>query len=117
MSNGSGPAVAKTRTCPHCRATILQSASVCPICRKSLRWEPHTAKHKPAGFSALHVQGVIKHPDVGENWEYTVMVTVKNEKGEEVGRHMVAVGALGPKDGRTFDLSVEVFTDPKKTQR
>jgi hypothetical protein len=113
MSNGSGGAAAKTRTCPHCRATILQSASVCPICRKSLRWEPHTAKHKPPGFSALHVEGAIKHPESGENWEYMVLVTVKNEKGEEINRHMVDVGALGPGDRRTFDLSVEVYTEPR----
>ena len=114
MSNGAGAATAKTRTCPHCRATILQSAGVCPICRKSLRWEPNSAKHKPAGFSALHVEGAIKHPDVGENWEYMVLVTVKNEKGEEIGRHMVDVGALGPRDARTFDLSVEVYTETSK---
>jgi hypothetical protein len=113
MSNGSGGAAAKTRTCPHCRATILQSANVCPICRKSLRWEPHTAKYKAPGFSALHIAGDIRHPEVGENWEYMVLVTVKNEKGEEVARHMVDVGALGPNDKRTFDLSVEVFTEPK----
>ncbi len=113
MSNGSGSASAKTRVCPHCRATILQSASVCPICRKSLRWEPHTAKHKPTGFSALHVEGSITHPTGGENWEYMVLITVKNEKGEEVSRHMVDVGALGANDKRVFDLSVEVFTEPK----
>ena len=64
-------------------------------------------------FSALHVEGAIRHPDVGETWEYMVLVTVKNEKGEEIGRHMVDVGALGPRDHRTFDLSVEVFTEPK----
>jgi hypothetical protein len=26
---------------------------------------------------------------------------------------MVDVGALGPGDGRTFDLTVEVYTDPR----
>jgi hypothetical protein len=46
-----------------------------------------------------------------------VLVTVKNEKGEEIGRHMVDVGALGPRDARTFDLSVEVYTEPKAVKR
>ncbi len=108
MSTGGGGTAAKTRTCPHCRATILQSAGACPICRKSLRWEPHTAKHRPPGFSALQVEGVIRHPDVGEAWEYTVLVTVKNEKGEEITRQMVGVGALSSQEERTFTLSVEV---------
>lgn len=110
MSNGSGVATAKTRVCPHCRATILHSASVCPICRKSLRWEPHTARHQPTGFSALRVEGEVRNPDAGEMWEYSVLVTVRNEKGDEIARQMVGVGAINGQEQRTFTLSVEVFT-------
>ena len=29
-----------TRNCPHCKATILDSASVCPACRGHLRFDP-----------------------------------------------------------------------------
>ena len=28
-----------TRVCPHCKATILESASVCPACRGHLRYD------------------------------------------------------------------------------
>jgi hypothetical protein len=38
------------------------------------------------------------------------MVSVKNNKGEEVTRQMVGVGSLQPDEERTFTLSVEVFT-------
>ena len=32
-----------TRTCPHCKATILESASVCPACRGHLRFDEAAA--------------------------------------------------------------------------
>lgn len=108
MSNGTQANAGKTRTCPHCRATILQSASVCPICRKSLRWDPHTAKHKPVGFSALSVEGQIRHPGNEPAWEYSMLVSIRNEKGEEIARQMIGVGTLAPQEQRTFTLSVEV---------
>jgi hypothetical protein len=110
MSNGGQGTAGKTRTCPHCRATILQSSTVCPICRKSLRWDPHTEKHKAPSFSALRVEGAVKHPAAEEPWEYSLMVIVKNEKGEEITRQMVGVGSLQSAEQRTFTLSVEVFT-------
>jgi len=110
MSNGGQATAGKTRTCPHCKATILQSSTTCPVCRKSLRWDPHTERHKPPSFSALRVEGSVKHPAVGEAWEYSLMVSVKNDKGEEVARQMVGVGSLQPDEERTFTLSVEVFT-------
>lgn len=108
MSNGGQGIAGKTRTCPHCRATILQSATVCPICRKSLRWEPHTAKHKAPGFSALTVEGKIKHPGTEPTWEYTMLLSIMNDKGEEIARQMVGVGTLGSNEQRTFTLTVEV---------
>lgn len=110
MSNGGQGTAGKTRTCPHCRATILQSSTVCPICRKSLRWDPHTEKHKAPSFSALRVEGQVKHTPGDEPWEYSLMVIVKNEKGEEITRQMVGVGSLQSAEQRTFTLSVEVFT-------
>ncbi|MFL5617707.1 MAG: hypothetical protein ACJ79A_04855 [Gemmatimonadaceae bacterium] len=97
-----------TRTCPHCRAVILASAAVCPSCRKHLRFAPG-AEAQPT-FSPLRVDGSIRHPNVGEAWEYSVTISIKNDKGEEVGRQVVGVGALQPGDGRTFTFSVDVFT-------
>jgi len=38
------------------------------------------------------------------------VVAIKNEKGEDVARHVVGVGALQGGEGRTFSLTVEVFS-------
>jgi hypothetical protein len=46
---------------------------------------------------------------VGEAWEYSVVISIKNDKGEEVGRQIVGVGALQPGEGRSFTFSVDVF--------
>ncbi len=40
MSALRPPPAGKTRACPHCKATILESASVCPACRHYLRFDP-----------------------------------------------------------------------------
>lgn len=61
-------------------------------------------------FSPLRVEGSIRHPVDGEGWEYAIMVKITNERGEEVARQLVAVGAIPPGELRTFTLAVEVFT-------
>jgi len=101
-----------TRTCPHCRTVILASAAVCPSCRKHLRVEPGdtSAPASAPAFSPLRIEGTIKHPDEAESWEYSVLVTIKNERGDEVARQVVGVGALQPGEARTFSFAVEVFT-------
>jgi hypothetical protein len=60
-------------------------------------------------FSPLHVEGKIHHPAVGEAWEYSMTLTIRNERGEEIARQIVGVGALEPDQERTFTLAVEVF--------
>lgn len=110
MSSAAQATAGKSRTCPHCRATILQSASICPVCQKSLRWEPLIARHKSPSFSALRVEGTINHPVAGEPWEYSILVSIRNDRGEEIARQMVGVGSLRAHEQRTFTLSVEVFT-------
>jgi hypothetical protein len=55
------------------------------------------------------VEASLRHPDAGEAWEYSMMISVKNERGEEVTRQIVGVGALQPGEGRTFSFAVEVF--------
>ncbi len=100
-----------TRICPHCRAAILESASVCPACRHHLRFDPAVAAGRaPPSFSPLRVEGTIRHPDVGESWEYSVLLSIRNGRGEEVTRQVVGVGAIHPSEVRTFTLAVEVFT-------
>lgn len=39
-----------------------------------------------------------------------MVVSITNERGDEVTRHVVGVGALQPGEERAFSLSVEVFT-------
>ena len=106
-----------TRNCPHCRTTILESSSVCPACRHHLRFDPGAAAQKAAAsFHPLRVEGTIHHPGEAEPWEYSVVVSIKNEKGDDVARHVVGVGALQPNERRTFSFAVEVFT-PSNTRR
>ena len=80
---------------------------MCPSCRKHLRFSPG-AEAQPS-FSPLRVEGSMRHPNVGEAWEYSVVISIKNDKGEEVGRQIVGVGALQPGEGRSFTFSVDVF--------
>jgi hypothetical protein len=110
MSTTRQGAVGTTRVCPHCRATILESAAVCPACRHHLRFEPGAAERAAPSFSPLRVEGTIRHPAVGEPWEYSVTVSIRNGRGEEVARQVVGVGALQPLEERTFTMAVEVFT-------
>lgn len=101
----------KTRTCPHCKATILESLTICPGCLHHLRFDQEAAKRQVAAASALRVEGVLAHPPTAtEPWEYFVVIAVRNERGEEVARQVVNVGALRNAEKRTFALSVEVMS-------
>jgi len=98
-----------TRTCPHCRAVILQSTSVCPSCRKHLRFAPGAGGGvSTPTFAPLRVESAIQHRHPGEAWEYAVVVSITNERGEET-RHVVGVGAIQPGEERKFTVAVEVF--------
>jgi len=110
MSVASRPVAAgKTRTCPHCKATILESLSICPGCLHHLRFDQDAAKRQVAATSALRVEGVIRHPPLQEPWEYFVVIAIRNDRGEEVTRQVVNVGALQNTEKRTFALSVEAL--------
>jgi hypothetical protein len=110
MNVASRPVAAgKTRTCPHCKATILESLSICPGCLHHLRFDQEAAKRQVAATSALRVEGVIRHPPLQEPWEYFVVIAIRNDRGEEVTRQVVSVGALQSTEKRTFALSVEVL--------
>jgi hypothetical protein len=116
MSTTRAGVAGTTRTCPHCRTTILESASVCPACRHHLRFEPGAAARAQPSVSPLRVEGTIRHPEGGEAWEYSVLLTIRNDRGDEIARQVVGVGALQPGDGRTFTLAVEVFAPPGATR-
>jgi len=110
----------KTRPCPHCKAIILESASVCPGCQHHLRFDNEAHQRQLAAESALRVEGRIDHPAGAEPREYCVVITVRNDRDVEVAREVVNVGALQPREGRTFALSVEVLPPkapaPQRTQ-
>jgi uncharacterized protein YbaR (Trm112 family) len=101
-----------TRICPHCKETILESAAVCPVCRHHLRFEPAASSAAPAttteSFTPLRVEGSLRNPAGGEAWEYTMVLTIRNERGEDIARKIVGVGAMQPEEQRTFSLSVEL---------
>jgi len=99
----------KTRTCPHCKAVILESLSICPGCMHHLRFDSEAAKRQVAATSALRVEGIIRHPPVEEPWEYYITLSIRNDRGEEVDRQVVNVGAMQGAEKRTFTLSVEVL--------
>ena len=101
----------KSRLCPHCKSTILESSSICPACHHHLRFDPKavTEKRAQSTFSALRVQGSFRHPPGGDGWEYSVVVAIKNDRGEEIARHVIGVGGLQPNEGRNVTLSVDVF--------
>jgi hypothetical protein len=110
MSTARQGAPGTTRICPHCKTAILESAVVCPACRHHLRFAPGVERRALPSFSPLRVEGTIRHPPVGEAWEYSVMLSIRNDRGEEITRQVVGVGALHPSEQRTFTLAVEMFT-------
>jgi len=98
-----------TRPCPHCKAVILESASVCPACRHHLRFDPTAAPVELAQSSTpLRIEGVLRQPADGGPAEYSVIVSVRNERGEEIARKLIGVGAMNPDEKRTVTLTVEV---------
>jgi hypothetical protein len=96
-----------TRACPHCRETILESAGVCPSCRHYLRFDGASETAQTPALTPLRIEGNIRHPAGGDPWEYTVVVTIRNGRGEEIARKLVGVGALGSGEQCTFALAVE----------
>lgn len=96
-----------TRQCPHCKETILESAALCPACRHYLRFDAGLEVAQAPALTPLSIEGSIRHPAEGEPWEYTVIVSIFNDRGEEIARKLVGVGAMNPNEQRTFNLSVE----------
>ncbi len=105
-------AVGKTRSCPHCRATILESSAVCPACRHHLRFENRRGEQPQAASQvALKVSGQFARESASGPGEYHVVVVIRDAGGTELARNVVGVGGLAPGEERKVDLTVEVF-DP-----
>ena len=114
MSNVRPGSPGATRECPHCRETILESASVCPACRHHLRFGASVEAPPEPALTPLRIEGSIRHPADGEAWEYTVVVSIRNDRDEEIARKLIGVGAMNPNEQRTFTLSVEASSATAK---
>jgi hypothetical protein len=97
------------RNCPHCRASILESAVRCPKCQHHVRFDSGAAARATRTFAPLAVEATIRHPPGDGAWEYSVLLVIRNERGEEVSRQVMGVGAMAAGDSRSFALSVEVY--------
>lgn len=96
-----------TRTCPHCKTTILESANVCPSCKHHLRFDPDAVQSALKRSVPLRVEGTIKPPAGDSALEYSVVLSIRDDDGQEIDRQVVGVGALYPGEERSFTLSVE----------
>jgi hypothetical protein len=98
-----------TRVCPHCKATVLQSANVCPGCQHHLRFNTASAEPQATAVSAMRIEGSIRHASREEQCEYCVVVSITNSQGEKVARQVVGVGALQPGEQHKYSFSVELM--------
>ena len=99
-----------TRVCPHCKATVLESAAICPGCRHHLRFGgAGHALEAGEGYCALSVDGTIAHTPTSEPCEYCVVLEVRNDRGEPMARQVVGVGVLQSGEVRRLNVSVEML--------
>ena len=113
MSNVRSGSPGATRACPHCKETILESAAVCPQCKHHVRFAggpggSAVPVETAETITALKIEGSIRQPADAAAWEYSVVVSIRNESGKEIARKLIGVGAMAPEELRTFNLSVEV---------
>jgi hypothetical protein len=97
-----------TRDCPHCKSTVLASASVCPACQHHLRFNAPAAVPASTGYAALQVEGTVRHRQAQEPCEFCVVLSIANERGEQITRQVVGVGVLQPAEVRRFSFSVNL---------
>jgi len=98
-----------TRECPHCKTRILESAAICPACRHHLRFDAaaQAEAHAAPAITPLRVEGTIRHPQGDAPWEYTVVLSIQDERGTEIARKVVGVGAMHADEQRRFTVTVE----------
>ncbi len=106
--------------CPHCGERILRSALTCPACRRHLRFDAVTNARpvvRPT-LCPLNVEGTIRHSGSAPLSEYSVIIEVREDRGEliarrtvnvgVIARRTVNVGALQPGQARRISLRVEM---------
>lgn len=99
----------RTRQCPHCKAVILDSLSICPGCQHHLRYDQEAMRRQAAAKEALRVEGSFSHPSRESPCEYHVMLSVRNERGDEISRQVMNVGSLRGGEQRSFVMTLEVL--------
>jgi hypothetical protein len=118
VSNARPGSPGATRACPHCKEVILESASVCPACKHPVRFAgaggAAPGNEAEPALTALKIEGSIRQPTDVAAWEYSVVVSIRNESGKEIARKLIGVGAMAPDELRTFNLSVEVVPSKGK---
>jgi hypothetical protein len=98
-----------TRICPHCKAVVLQSANICPGCQHHLRFNSANGEPQAESVSAMRIEGSIRHTVRDESCEYCVVISITNERGEKIARHVVGVGALQPGENHKYSFSVDLM--------
>ena len=98
-----------TRTCPHCKTTILDSANVCPGCRHHLRFESESQPSPQQRSLPLQVEGTFAPQGEERVLEYSMIVSIRNEDGVETHRQVIGVGAVAGGQSRTFTVLVEAI--------
>jgi len=99
-----------TRVCPHCKAVVLQSESVCPGCRHHLKFNSGKgAEPELERVSTMRLEGSIRHAERDESCEYCVVVSITNDRGEKITRQVVGVGALLPGERHKYSISVDLL--------
>lgn len=102
-------AAGESRSCPHCKATILKSSVSCPLCRHVLRFGSAAAEEISNPTECpLSVEGTLNHPGFGEAVEYFILMEVRDETGKLVSRQSLGVGAIDKAQKRVFTLRVEM---------
>ena len=104
-------ALGESRRCPHCGELVLASACTCPRCERRIRVGaslPGAASAAAPVLCPLSVDGLIRHPGDGGEWEYTVLVEVQDVQGGILARRVVGVGAMHPGEVRRVSLRIEV---------
>ena len=106
-----------TRACPHCKATILESASVCPACRGHLRYDEASIQREKTKVTPLQIEGTLTPPNGDNVFEYSMVLSIRDERGKEINRQVIGVGALFPGEHRSFSVVVEATEATGRTRR
>jgi hypothetical protein len=109
MSVARAGTLGATRVCPHCKAVVLQSANICPGCHHHLRFSSANAEPQTESVSAMRIEGSIRSAGRDESCEYCVVVSITNERGEKIARHVVGVGALQAGEKHKYIFSVDLM--------